>query len=328
MPSPQARRLPADDRSVRWRCPCCGAGLDTAAADAWRCTAEAAHHFPRVASAPVLLNPARSAFRPADFTPQARTTFKNPAAWALWLGRVLPSPSRDLGTARSLRGLADALRARPEGRRRVLVIGSGDGSAGYGALESVDGVELLETDVSLAGPAAVVCDASDLPFADGEWDLVIAVAVLEHVLEPQRCVDEMHRVLRADGLVYATTPFMQQVHMGEYDFTRFTRSGHRWLFRHFEELDSGIATGPASVLVWSVEYFLLSWSSSVGLRRVFKGITRLLLGWLTWLDPLLARRAPALDAAGGFYFVGRRAAAPTVDARAMLAYYRGGDALK
>ena len=210
----------------------------------------------------------------------------------------------------------------------VLVVGCGDGGAGYGALETVAGVEMLETDVSLAGPAAVVCDASDLPFEDNQWDLVICVAVLEHVLEPQRCVDEMHRVLRADGLLYATTPFMQQVHMGEYDFTRFTRSGHRWLFRHFEEVDSGLATGPASVLVWSVEYFLLSWTASVGARRVIKGLTRLALGWLTWLDPVLAHRVPALDGAGGFFFIGRRSAVPTVSPRSMLAYYRGGDALK
>jgi len=327
MSTPRADRLSADDHSILWRCPCCAAGLD-ALDDGWRCVADATHRFPRVAGAPVLLNPARSVFRAEDFTPQARTTFKNPAAWALWLGRVLPSPSRDLGTERSLRALADVLRARPEGSRRVLVIGCGDGTAGYGKLEAVDGIEMLETDVSLAGPAAVVCDASDLPFADGQWDLVIAVAVLEHVLEPQRCVDEMHRVLRADGLVYATTPFMQQVHMAEYDFTRFTRSGHRWLFRHFDELDSGIATGPASVLIWSVEYFLMAWTTSVGARRVVKGLTRLLLGWLTWLDVPLARRAAACDAAGGFYFMGRKAAKVTVSARDMVRYYRGGDAQK
>jgi 2-polyprenyl-3-methyl-5-hydroxy-6-metoxy-1,4-benzoquinol methylase len=106
------------------------------------------------------------------------------------------------------------------------------------------------------------------PFEDGQFDLVICIAVLEHVLEPQRCVDEIHRVLAPDGLVYTTTPFMQQVHMGEYDFTRFTRSGHRWLFREFEEIDSGLATGPASVVVWTVEYFLLSWTAAVAMRRV------------------------------------------------------------
>ena len=220
------------------------------------------------------------------------------------------------------------LAERPSDQRRILVVGCGDGSAGYGVMTAVEGASWLETDVSLAGRARIVCDASDLPFEDGQFDLVICIAVLEHVLEPQRCVDEMHRVLADDGLVYATTPFMQQVHMGEYDFTRFTRSGHRWLFRAFHELDSGLATGPASVLVWSVEYFLIAWTTSVGLRRVIKGLTRLLLGWMTLLDPVLARRVAANDAAGGFFFIGRRASGPTLGAREMLGYYRGADALK
>jgi SAM-dependent methyltransferase len=327
MSTPRADRLQWEDPSIRWRCPCCAAALDRAAAG-WRCQADDSHSFPCVDGVPVLLNTARSLFRPEDFTPQARTTFKNPAAWALWLGRLLPSPSRDLGTERSFRVLAEALRARPEGSRRVLVIGCGDGTAGYGALEAVEGVEMLETDVSLAGPAAAVCDASDLPLADGQWDLVIAVAVLEHVLEPQRCVDEMHRVLGPDGLIYATTPFIQQVHMGEYDFTRFTRPGHRWLFRSFEELDSGIVTRRASVLVWSIEYFLMSWTTSVSTRRAIKGLTRLLLGWSTWLDLPLAQRPAANDAAGGFHFMGRRAAAAVVSSRETVRYYRGADAHK
>lgn len=319
--------LHGHDPAVSLRCPICGSAL-LLKASSWQCSGHAAHEFPDLAGVPVLLNPARSVFRAEDFHARARTTFKDPAPWALRLGRLLPSPSRDVSAQACRRRLADLLAARPVDRRRVLVVGCGDGSAGYGMLAEVDGARWLETDVSLAGRARVVCDSSDLPFDDGQFDLVICIAVLEHVLEPQRCVDEIHRVLAGDGLVYATTPFMQQVHMGEYDFTRFTRSGHRWLFRAFEELESGLATGPASVVVWSVEYFLMSWTRSVGARRVVKGLTRLLLGWMTLLDPLLARRAGALDAGGGFYFIGQRSAAPAISAREMIGYYRGADALK
>jgi ubiquinone/menaquinone biosynthesis C-methylase UbiE len=319
--------LAGNDPSIRLRCPICGAALH-GAGSTWVCAVDDDHHFADVAGVPVLLNPLRSMFRVEDFRPLARTTFKDPAAWALQLGRLLPSPSRDVSTGRCRSQLARLLLARPPDRRRVLVVGCGDGSAGYGVVAEVEGTRWLETDVSLAGRARIVCDASDLPFEDGQFDLVICIAVLEHVLEPQRCVDEMHRVLADDGLIYATTPFMQQVHMGEFDFTRFTRSGHRWLFRAFHEIDSGLATGPASVLVWSVEYFLMAWTSSVGMRRAIKGMTRLLLGWMTLFDPVLARRAAAHDGAGGFYFIGRRAPGSTMAAREMLCYYCGADALK
>jgi SAM-dependent methyltransferase len=323
----RASFLGADDASLRLRCPVCHAALSREGAG-WRCAGAAAHGFPEVDGVPVLLNPARSVFRAEDFKPGARTTFKDPAAWALRLGRLLPSPSRDVSAPHCRQRLARLLAQRAPERRRVLVIGCGDGTAAYGELAEVEGARWLETDVSLAGRAAIVCDASDLPFADDTFDLVICIAVLEHVLEPQRCVDEIHRVLAADGLVYVTTPFMQQVHMGEYDFTRFTRSGHRWLLRDFHEVDSGLATGPASVVVWSIEYFLMSWVRSVGARRVVKGLTRLLLGWMTLLDPLLARRFAANDAGGGFYFIGRRADGPALTAREMIGYYRGADALK
>lgn len=322
-----ARYLEGLDPSLRLRCPICGASMHPVAQGS-HCSAQASHRFPHVGSVPVLLNAERSVFRADDFKPGARTTFKDPSPIAVRIGRWLPSPSRDLSTGPCYRRLAAELRQRAPDRRRVLVVGCGDGTAGYGELAAVDGAEILETDVSLAGRATLVCDASDLPFEDQQFDLVICVAVLEHVVEPQRCVDEIHRVLRSDGWVYATTPFMQQVHMGEHDFTRFTRSGHRWLFRRFVERDSGIATGPASVLVWSVEYFLLSWTTSVGWRRVFKALTRLALGWLTLLDPMLGRRVAALDGAGGFYFLGTRAEQAVVDARALVGYYRGADALK
>ena len=85
----------------------------------------------------------------------------------------------------------------------------------------------------------VVADAHQIPIRDEHFDGVVIQAVLEHVLEPQRVADEIWRVLKPGGLVYAETPFMQQVHEGAYDFTRFTESGHRYLFRRFDLIELG-----------------------------------------------------------------------------------------
>ena len=90
----------------------------------------------------------------------------------------------------------------------------------------------------------VICDAHDLPFKEKSFDAIICQAVLEHVADPYRCVEEMFRVLKPKKFIYVETPFMQQVHMAPYDFTRFTYLGHRRLFRRFKEIDSGIACGP------------------------------------------------------------------------------------
>lgn len=318
------RFIDDNDPDLRLCCPQCGSRL-LCIAGRLHCIKVESHEYHKVDGIPILINPDRSIFRADDFFSQAPTTFKQSGTLAMRIARWLPSPSRNVSGAACYARLASELRSRAPERRRVLVVGSGDGSANYGDLLGVDHAVILETDVSLAGSAKIVCDGSDLPFEDGSFDLIVCVAVLEHVLEPHRCVEEFHRVLRSDGIVYASTPFMQQVHMGEYDFTRFTRSGHRWLFRNFDELASGISTGPASALVWSLEYFLLSWSTSVAWRRIAKALTRILFGWLNWLDHLLAYRTPALDGAGGFYFIGRRAEQVTLQARDMVGYYRGAD---
>src|SRR4029079_11363432 len=112
---------------------------------------------------------------------------------------------------------------------------------------------------------------------------VLVQAVLEHVLDPARVVGEIHRVLRPDGLVYAETPFLQQVHAGPYDFTRYTSSGHRYLFRSFEEIAAGPVAGPGTQLLWSVDHLMRG-----VIRSELAGkLARALFFWLRYFDRLV-----------------------------------------
>ncbi len=52
----------------------------------------------------------------------------------------------------------------------------------------------------------VRADARRLPFADGEFDVVIAAEVLEHVHEDAAAIAELRRVLRPGGLLAVTVP--------------------------------------------------------------------------------------------------------------------------
>jgi len=47
-----------------------------------------------------------------------------------------------------------------------------------------------------------VADALDLPFGDSSFDIVICSHVYEHVPDPGKMFDEIHRVLRAEGICY------------------------------------------------------------------------------------------------------------------------------
>lgn len=72
--------------------------------------------------------------------------------------------------------------------------------------------------------ATVLChDLNDpLPFADNSQTHIILSEVLEHVPEPYRVLDEVHRVLKSDGIIFMSTPFAIPVHGAPYDFFRFT----------------------------------------------------------------------------------------------------------
>jgi SAM-dependent methyltransferase len=201
-------------------------------------------------------------------------------------------------------------------RPRVLVIGAGHTRYQYPA-------DFIYTDVSFSAGLNAIADAHDLPFDDGEFDFVIAMAVLEHVADPPRVVNEIWRVLRPHGGVYAATPFLQPVHMGAYDFTRYTYLGHRRLFRKFSEVTSGIELGPGSVVGWSVQSLLVSLSNHRNYQRVAKLIGLLITLPLKYLDRLVRRNPAALDAAGGLLFVGRKECTAIPD-RDIIKLYKGG----
>jgi SAM-dependent methyltransferase len=210
-----------------------------------------------------------------------------------------------------------ALAARP----RLLVVGGGEGGAGFDVIRhSADRFHLIESDVRVTSKAHLVCDAHQLPFADSSLHGVVIQAVLEHVLDPFACVAEIHRVLVPGGLVYAETPFMQQVHMGRHDFTRFTYLGHRRLFRWFEQISAGAVCGPGAAVRWSLDYYVRSATSSRELRWL-GGLASRMLSWpLEQFDPWLLRSPRAWDAASALFFLGRRSAEPLSD-HALLESY-------
>ncbi len=277
--------------------------------------------FPVVNGIPVLINEQRSIFSISDFTGQKSTTFKSEPGIVAFFRRVIPDNSVNLKAKINYKEFL-ALLLGQAAKPRVLVLGGSVLGQGAADLFSHPGLELVETDVSFGVRTELICDAHDIPFEDSSLDGVIVQAVLEHVVDPYRCVEEIHRVLKQGGLVYAETPFMQQVHLGRYDFTRFTHLGHRRLFRHFEEVSSGVVCGPGMALAWSYEYFLLSFVKATPARAFMRAFARLSGFWLKYFDYYLADKPGASDAAAGYYFMGKKDAR-TLSDRELLKLYRG-----
>ena len=123
----------------------------------------------------------------------------------------------------------------------MVVVGGGANQHGLDRLYQDPSINVIGFDIYGSDLVQFIADGHSIPLASGSVDAVVVQAVLEHVLDPPQVVREIHRVLRPDGIVYAETAFMQQVHEGAYDFTRYTESGHRWLFRDFELIGCRLA---------------------------------------------------------------------------------------
>jgi len=294
-------RLPFDPAVLA--CPRCGSGVSLES-DPVRCR-ERGHTYPVVDGIPILVDEDESVFQIEDFTAGRKTTWPTTPRHRRLVSRFLPSLSMTMGAHERLRTMIDVLASETE-RPRVLVIGGCVLGSGMDVVAADNRIELIETDVTFGPRTQLICDAHALPFADGSVDAVVVQNVLDAVLDPYRCVEEIHRVLRAGGIAYAETPFMQQVCGRRFDFTRFTYLGHRRLFRRFTTIEDGIASGPGMALAWSVQYFLLSFPRSAHTKAATRGLSRLTLSWLKRLDPYLRRRPGAFDAAAAFYFVGRK----------------------
>jgi SAM-dependent methyltransferase len=306
------------------RCPICKAELESRS-EHYRCkNSDCNFLFPIISGIPILIDENCSVFSIDDFVSQRNTTFyfsQNKLEQAV--RRFVPEISRNIKGKENYDKLAKLLLSRSS-TPRVLVIGGSIQGAGLEAIIAYQSIELVDTDVSFGPRTAIVCDAHSLPFEDDSFDGVIVQAVLEHVVDPWQCAEEIHRVLKENGLVYAETPFMQQVHGGRYDFTRFTHLGHRRLFRRFEEIESGALCGSAMALAWSYKYFLLSFAKSSFLRRLIGVFAKLTSFYLTYFDYLLIDKPGTLDAASAYYFMGRKSNRILSD-KDLLKLYKGLD---
>jgi uncharacterized protein YbaR (Trm112 family) len=290
-------------------CPYCGGNLQLLTINKLKCVSfDCSKEYPMVSGIPILINEDKSIFKIIDFTKQEKTYFKYDAKklhiYEI-IKKYLPSISHNLAAKLNLRKF-EMLIFKDSSKPRVLVIGGGIVGEGMKDLLNNKSAIIVESDVAFGPRTALIADSHCLPFKDNIFDGVVCQAVLEHVFSPNQCAKEIERVLKLGGIVYAETPFMQQLHGGDYDFTRFTLKGHRNLFLGFNELAAGITGGPAMAFAWSWVYLLQSFSIGARSRLILKLIGVLTSFPLKYLDLIIIKNKPSYDAASGFFFLGKK----------------------
>jgi SAM-dependent methyltransferase len=75
------------------------------------------------------------------------------------------------------------------------------------------------------GNSADLCgDAAALPLSDDSVDTILCTEVLEHVSDPEKTIAEFARVLRKNGTIITTAPFVFPIH-DAHDYFRYSPDG-------------------------------------------------------------------------------------------------------
>lgn len=208
---------------------------------------------------------------------------------------ILKRPSGIFRTRKSKRRILEKINPAD------LWLNIGSGSTNYGN-------NFINIDISSFKNVNIVGDAHLLPFKTGSFKGVWIQGVCEHVRNPEIVVNEIYRILKIDGYIYAEIPFIQGFHPDPEDFQRYTIQGIEELFDKFERKDSGTCVGPASGFVWILREFLamLFCFNNYYLYKIL----RYFFSWLTFpislVDFFLENSKFGGVIASSLYFYGRK----------------------
>ena len=262
--------------------------------------------FPIINDIPILINENDSIFSFEDFSNHIDGSEKSESTFSKFkkfISPYFPSLSNNLSSKNNFKLLEKILSEKL--RPKILIIGGATITADTEMILNSNNI-VIESDVYFGPRTQIIIDGHHIPFEKDTFDLLIYQAVLEHVADPVMCIKEAHRVLKSDGLIFASTPFMQQVHMKQHDFTRFTHLGHRRLFKSFKEIESGVFAGTGVALGWSIRYFMRSLTNIKFVRLFLEGLVYFLFFWLKYIDLITYKKKGTFDGASGFYFIGEK----------------------
>lgn len=205
----------------------------------------------------------------------------------------LKPPSPSLNTSQKIEKIVRGLGS----NKKILDLGSGNRRLASW---------VITLDISEAPNVDIIGDAENIPIEDNYFDAVICQAVLEHVKNSKKVVQEIKRVLKPDGLVYAEIPFLQGYHADPNDYQRYTLQGIEELFSEFEKIESGVCVGPSSALLWILRKYPGTFFNNKMISKFLDFVFAWILFPLKYLDYFLAEKKRASHLAAGLYFLGKK----------------------
>ena len=142
----------------------------------------------------------------------------------------------------------------------------------------------------------IIADITKTSLGDNSIDYLVIDAVLEHVPEPHKVVEEIFRIVRPGGAVYCLVPFVYPYHGYPHNYFNFSKDALEFLFRNFSHCSVEIARGPTSALTNLLsEYVAVALSGKSAMQYTFwKGIALVPIFLLKYLDKLWDSKGPGV----------------------------------
>ena len=168
--------------------------------------------------------------------------------------------------------------------------------------------KIINVDIFPYENVNICCDISNIPFAEASVDIVINIAVLEHVPNPENVIDEIHRILKKGGIVYTYYPFIQPYHASPFDYSRRTIEGLKILHGKFDIKEVRVGAGPTSGFLWVFQEWL-ALLFSFGIKRIHHYVYLLIMVVtfpLKYLDLILSKFSSSKNISSAFILIAQK----------------------
>jgi SAM-dependent methyltransferase len=99
-----------------------------------------------------------------------------------------------------------------------------------------NGFKVTTFDIDDARGPDIIGDICNHQFGSKQFDVVVMSEVLEHVTVPSLGLKTIHGILKDEGRLLLSTPFILPLHDRPHDYFRFTRYGLELLLKDFRNV--------------------------------------------------------------------------------------------